>query len=62
MRVPKCYYLVLKFINPLNILIMKKELKDFKSRAIKNLNHIKGGGGAPIDRDKLKIPKPGKRD
>lgn len=42
---------------------MKKELKDYKSRAIKNLNRIKGGEVAgPIDRDKLKIPKAGKRN
>jgi hypothetical protein len=61
--VPKCDYLVLKFINPLNILIMKKELKDFKERALKNLNQIKGGGeDVPIDRDKIKTPKVGKRD
>ena len=42
---------------------MKKELKDFKTRALKNLNQIKGGGdGGPIDRDKIKTPKPGKRN
>ena len=41
---------------------MKKELKDYKERAIKNLNGIRGGGEAPIDRDKIKTPKPGKRD
>jgi len=42
---------------------MKKELKSFKGRALKNLNQIKGGGDdAPIDRDKIKVPKVGKRD
>jgi len=42
---------------------MKKKLKDFKGRALKNLNQIKGGGeDAPIDRDKIKVPKVGKRD
>lgn len=42
---------------------MKKELKDFKERALKNLNQIKGGGeDVPIDRDKIKTPKVGKRD
>ncbi|WP_262904325.1 hypothetical protein [Christiangramia sediminis] len=42
---------------------MKKELKDFKGRALKNLKQIKGGGVAgPIDRDKIKVPKVGKRD
>tara|TARA_B100001146_G_C15886826_1_gene308512 strand:- start:119 stop:247 length:129 start_codon:yes stop_codon:yes gene_type:complete len=42
---------------------MKKELKDYKERAIKNLNQIKGGGeDGPIDRDKIKVPKAGKRN
>lgn len=40
---------------------MKKSLKDFKGKALKNLNKIKGGGEAVIDRDKIRIPKPGKR-
>ena len=42
---------------------MKKELKDYRGRAIKNLNQIKGGGDdGPIDRDKIKVPKAGKRN
>ncbi|PTX43573.1 hypothetical protein C8P64_2102 [Christiangramia gaetbulicola] len=42
---------------------MKKALKDYRGRAIKNLNQIKGGGDeGPIDRDKLKVPKAGKRN
>lgn len=41
---------------------MKKVLKDFKGRSLKNLDKIRGGGeeGA-IDRDKIKRPKPGKK-
>lgn len=39
---------------------MKKSLKDFKDRALKNLNKIKGGGDGGIDRDKVIRPKPGK--
>lgn len=41
---------------------MKKSLKDFKSRALRNLNKIKGGGDhsvSVIDRDKVRRPKPG---
>lgn len=41
---------------------MKKKLKDFKERALPNLNKIKGGGesAAGIDRDKVRLPRPGK--
>ncbi len=40
---------------------MKKALKDYKGRALKNLDKIRGGGDdAPIDRDKIKTPKVGK--
>lgn len=38
---------------------MKKTIKDFKGRALQNLNKIKGGEGG-IDRDKVIRPKPGK--
>lgn len=38
---------------------MKKTIKDFRDRALPNLNKIKGGGGG-IDRDKVIRPKPGK--
>lgn len=39
---------------------MKKVLKDFKGRALKNLDKIRGGGDdGPIDRDKIKRPKAG---
>ncbi|WP_157717416.1 hypothetical protein [Christiangramia echinicola] len=46
---------------------MKKVLKDFKERSLKDLSKIQGGGdtigvGGVIDRDKIKTPKPGKRD
>ena len=38
---------------------MKKSLKDYKGRALKHLNKIKGGGDdAVIDRDKVRRPKP----
>lgn len=41
-------------------LVMKKSLKDFKSRELKNLDKIKGGGNDNvIDRDKVRRPKPG---
>lgn len=40
---------------------MKKTVKDFKERALPNLNKIRGGGsGGGIDRDKVLRPKPGK--
>ncbi|WP_262710271.1 MULTISPECIES: hypothetical protein [Antarcticibacterium] len=41
---------------------MKKSLQDFKPRALKNLEKIKGGtgGGGAIDRDKVRRPKQGK--
>lgn len=40
---------------------MKKKLSDFKTRALKDLSKIKGGGGPnPIDRDKVRRPTPGK--
>lgn len=40
---------------------MKKSLQDFKSRALKNLEKIKGGGTqGGIDRDKVKRPTQGK--
>lgn len=40
---------------------MKKVLKDFERRALKNLEKIRGGGDdGPIDRDKIKRPKIGK--
>ena len=39
---------------------MKKTVKDFKERALQNLNKIRGGGdGKGIDRDKVLRPKPG---
>ncbi|WP_373055463.1 hypothetical protein [Zunongwangia sp. H14] len=39
---------------------MKKSLKDYRNRALKNLDQIKGGGGGSvIDRDKVRRPKPG---
>jgi len=42
---------------------MKKVLKDFEGRALKNLDKIRGGGDdGVIDRDKMKIPKTGRRD
>lgn len=42
---------------------MKKSLKDFQERALMNLEKIQGGGEAgPIDRDKIKYPKPGRKD
>ena len=39
---------------------MKKTLKDYQGRALKNLEKIKGGGNPVIDRDKVRRPKPGK--
>lgn len=40
---------------------MKKSLKDYKARELKNLSKIKGGGDdGPIDRDKIRRPQPGK--
>lgn len=40
---------------------MKKSLKDYQGRALKNLEKIKGGGStAGIDRDKVRRPKAGK--
>lgn len=39
---------------------MKKSLKDFKARALKNLEKIKGGGTEGIDRDKIRRPQAGK--
>ena len=41
---------------------MKKSLKDFRNRELKNLDKIKGGGdhtASVIDRDKVRRPKPG---
>ena len=41
---------------------MKKKIQDFRERALPNLNKITGGaGGSPIDRDKIKFPKNGRR-
>lgn len=42
---------------------MRKSLNDFRSRALKNLNKVKGGGeeDGGIDRDKIRLPKPGKK-
>lgn len=40
---------------------MKKPLKDFKTRALKDLERIKGGGTEGIDRDKVRRPQPGKK-
>ncbi len=39
---------------------MKKTLKDYRERALKNLGKIKGGGDSVIDRDKVRRPRPGK--
>ena len=40
---------------------MKKSLQEFKPRALKNLEKIKGGGEQRgVDRDKVLRPKPGK--
>lgn len=42
---------------------MKKALKEFEGRALKNLDKIRGGGDdGPIDRDKIRTPKPGKKN
>ena len=47
---------------------MKKSIKDFQERALKNLSTVRGGGDdatgvidAPIDRDKIKVPENGKK-
>lgn len=41
---------------------MKKKVEDFRTRALKNLDKIRGGGAdSPIDRDKVRTPKFGKR-
>ncbi|WP_262894944.1 hypothetical protein [Salegentibacter maritimus] len=40
---------------------MKKSLKDYQGKALKNLDKIKGGGSSVIDRDKVRRPKPGKK-
>jgi hypothetical protein len=39
---------------------MKKALKDYQGRALKNLEKIKGGGKPVIDRDKVRRPRPGR--
>ncbi|MDT0677789.1 hypothetical protein [Autumnicola musiva] len=40
---------------------MKKSLEDYRNRAVKNIDRIKGGGdGSVLDRDKVRRPKPGK--
>ncbi|MDX1279542.1 MULTISPECIES: hypothetical protein [Flavobacteriaceae] len=42
---------------------MKKKMEEFKSRALKDLTKIKGGGDdGPIDRDKIKRPKRRRRE
>lgn len=42
---------------------MKKKIEEFRKKALPNLNKITGGGSdAPIDRDKVKRPKPGKEN
>ena len=42
---------------------MKKKIQEFREKALPNLDKITGGGGgSPIDRDKLKFPKNGRRD
>lgn len=33
---------------------MKKTMKDYRKRAIKNLEKIRGGGDGTIDKDKIK--------
>lgn len=38
---------------------MKKSLKDYRGRALKNLEKIKGGGDTVIDRDKVRRPRLG---
>ena len=39
---------------------MKKSLKDYRNRALKNLEKVKGGGENVIDRDKVRRPTPGR--
>lgn len=35
---------------------MKKFVRDYQERAIKNLSSVRGGDGGSIDRDKIKVP------
>ena len=40
---------------------MKKLLKDYKDRSLKNSEKIKGGGaGGPVEKDKIRRPVRGK--